>query len=118
MGSRIKGKELRSKVMAGSEGSGHGVKSELGGVGLESERVTEWGLGASAGVWTESGQGPGFSLKGVDAVPPVHRMQHFSVNPERDGATEQQQSHVGCHRHDAKVQEAQQRDHEACEDHS
>ena len=63
-------------------------------------------------------RGWGFSLEGVGTVPPVHGLQHFSVNPERDGATEQQQGHMGGHGHDAKVQEAQQGDHEACEDHS
>lgn len=65
MGSRIKGKELRSKVMAGSEGSGHGLKSELGGgrVGIrKSNRMGTWGqrwgldrVGSGTGILTERG---------------------------------------------------------------
>lgn len=70
-------------------------------------------------MWTEVGvRGRGFSLEGVGAVPPVYGLKHFSVNPERDSATEQQQGHMGDHRHDAKVQEAEQGDHEAGEDHT
>ena len=74
---------------------------------------------ANTGVQTEvEVKGRGFSLEGVGTVAPVHGLQHFSVNPERDGATEQQQGHVGGHGHDAKVQEAEEGDHKACEDHA
>jgi hypothetical protein len=70
--------------------------------------------GPSAG----AGQGQAFSLERVGAVAPVHGLQHFAVNPERDGGAETQQGQVRSHGHDAKVQEAEERGHEAREDRS
>lgn len=74
--------------------------------------------GLQVGAGCDRAQGQGFSLEGVGSVPPVHSLQHFAVDPERDGGTEQQQSHMRRHGHDAEVQEAEEGDHEACEDHS
>lgn len=45
---------------------------------------------------TEIRVGPGqLHWKGL-APSPVHGLQHFSVNPERDGSAEQQQGHVAA----------------------
>ena len=115
MGSRIKDQRLGSEVRAGSQGSEFGLMSgyQVGirnrkrmGRGPSEKSVPDLRSWVSSGVWTEIRAGGGFSLEGVGAVPPVHGLQHFSVNPERDGAAEQQQGHVGGHGHDAKVQEA------------
>lgn len=118
MGSRIKDQRLGSEVRAGSQGSESSLTSgyQVGvrnrkrmGRGRSEKSVPDLRSWVSARVWTETrggGPGWGFSLEGVGAVPPVHGLQHFSVNPERDGAAEQQQGHVGGHGHDAKMQEA------------
>lgn len=62
------------------------------------------------------GGGRELSLERVGAVAPVHGLQHFAVNPERDGGAETQEGQVGSHGDDAKVQEAEEGGHEARED--
>lgn len=66
--------------------------------------------------WAGQGRRRAFSLERVGAVAPVHGLQHFAVNPERDGGAETQQGQVRSHGHDAKVQEAEEGGHEARED--
>lgn len=117
LGSEVRGTEVRVLTLE-AKGQESGLMSgyQVGvrnrkrmGRGQSEKSVPDLRSWVSAGVWTEirgGGPGWGFSLEGVGAIPPVHGLQHFSVNPERDGAAEQQQGHVGGHGHDAKVQEA------------